>query len=81
MGPMQQQERLGANRAAMERMLHIHKLLKNAEYPNSPKLAREFEVVKRTVKRDIEFMRDRHGAPIEYDEIRHDTRRKSKSSR
>ena len=67
MGLMQQQERLGANRAAMERMLHIHKLLKNEEYPNSPKLAREFEVVKRTVKRDIEFMKDRLSLPIGFD--------------
>jgi predicted DNA-binding transcriptional regulator YafY len=64
---MQKQERLGANRAAMERMLRIHQLLKNEQYPNSPRLAREFEVVKRTVKRDIEFMKDRISLPIGFD--------------
>lgn len=61
---MQTAKRLGANRAALERMHRIHQLLQNEEYPNCTKLAKEFEVAKRTIKRDVEFMRDRIGLPI-----------------
>jgi predicted DNA-binding transcriptional regulator YafY len=61
---MPKEPRLGARRAAIERMHRIHQLLQNKEYPNSPKLAAEFEVAKRTVKRDIEFMKDRMNLPI-----------------
>lgn len=51
----------------MERMHRVHQLLANSEYPNSTKLAREFEVTTRTIKRDIEFMRDRLCLPISFD--------------
>ena len=51
----------------MERMHRIHQLLQNREYPNCTKLAREFEVVRRTMKRDIEFMKDQMRLPIEFD--------------
>lgn len=60
-------KRLGANRAALERMHRIHQLLQNKQYPNSPKLAKEFEVAKRTIKRDVEFMKYRMGLPIDFD--------------
>jgi proteasome accessory factor B len=45
-------------------MHRIHQLLQNEEYPNCTKLAKEFEVAKRTMKRDIEFMKDRMNLPI-----------------
>ena len=64
---MPKAKRLGASRAAMERMHRIHQLLQNKEYPNCTKLAKEFEVVKRTMKRDIEFMKDQMRLPIEFD--------------
>jgi predicted DNA-binding transcriptional regulator YafY len=64
---MKKKPRLGANRAALERMYRIHQLLQNEEYPNSINLAVEFEVVKRTIKRDIEFMRDRLNLPLAFD--------------
>jgi proteasome accessory factor B len=60
-------KRVGANRAALERMHRIHQLLQHEEYPNCTKLAREFEVSRRTIKRDIEFMKDRMGLPIDFD--------------
>lgn len=60
-------KRLGANRAALERMHRIHQLLQNRQYPNCTKLAKEFEVAKRTMKRDIEFMKDRMHLPIGFD--------------
>ena len=64
---MPKAKRLGASRAAMERMHRIHQLLQNKEYPNCTKLAKEFEVAKRTMKRDIEFMKDRMNLPIGFD--------------
>jgi predicted DNA-binding transcriptional regulator YafY len=64
---MPKHARRGVTRAALERMHRIHQLLENNQYPNSTKLAREFEVVTRTVKRDVEFMRDRMGLPIGFD--------------
>jgi proteasome accessory factor B len=67
---MAKQTRLGANRAAMQRMHRIHQLLQNEEYPNCTKLAQEFEVAKRTMKRDIEFMKDRLQLPIGFDQRR-----------
>ena len=42
-------------------------LLQNKQYPNCTKLAREFEVVKRARKRDIEFMKDQMRLPIGFD--------------
>ncbi|HOX55416.1 MAG TPA: WYL domain-containing protein [Candidatus Paceibacterota bacterium] len=51
----------------MERMLRLHQLLQNQEYPNCSKLGREFELCTRTVKRDVDFMKYRLDLPIEYD--------------
>ena len=52
---------------AIERMMRIHQLIENKEYPNSHKLAREFEMSVRTIKRDIDFMRSRLNLPMEFD--------------
>jgi predicted DNA-binding transcriptional regulator YafY len=51
------------------RILHIHHLLKGNRYPNAVTIARDrnIECSERTVKRDIEYMRDELTAPIEYD--------------
>ena len=54
-------------RPPMERMMRIHRFIENKEYPNSRQLAKELSVSVRTVKRDIEFMRDRMKMPIEFD--------------
>jgi proteasome accessory factor B len=52
---------------AIERMQRIHRLLENKEYPNCSKMAREFEMSVRTLKRDIDFMKTRLELPIEFD--------------
>jgi predicted DNA-binding transcriptional regulator YafY len=49
-------------------MLRLHELLAANRYPNCRKMADEFEVSPKTVQRDINFMRDRLGLPIDYDE-------------
>lgn len=51
----------------INRMIH---LVARGEYPNCQQLAREMEFSARTLYRDIDFMRDRLGLPIEYDALR-----------
>ena len=49
------------------RLLKIDEQLRAKRFPSARSLAKEFDVSKRTVERDIEFLRDRYEAPIEYD--------------
>jgi len=58
------------SRPPLERMLRIHQALQSGKYPNASTLAREIEVATKTIHRDIEFMRDRLGLPVEYDSAR-----------
>jgi proteasome accessory factor B len=51
-------------------MMRIHAQLKAGLYPNCRKIAEEIEVSTKTIQRDIDFMRDRLGLPIEYDPLR-----------
>jgi predicted DNA-binding transcriptional regulator YafY len=48
-------------------MLRIHQAVEAGKYPNASTLARSLEVSTKSIQRDIEFMRDRMGLPIEYD--------------
>jgi predicted DNA-binding transcriptional regulator YafY len=57
-------------RPPLERMLRIHQALKGNQYPNAASLARDLEVSSKSIHRDVEFMRDRLGLPIEYDATR-----------
>jgi len=56
-----------STRPALERILAIDSAVRRRDWPNARTLARELEVVRRTIQRDIEFMRDRLGAPLEFD--------------
>ncbi|MGA2862860.1 MAG: WYL domain-containing protein [Verrucomicrobiota bacterium] len=58
------------SRPPWERMMRIHELLANSQYPNCQRLAEEFEVCARTAKRDVDFMKYRLDLPIEYDSRR-----------
>jgi proteasome accessory factor B len=55
------------SRPPLERMSRLHALLQAGLYPNCGSLAREFEISKKTVQRDLDFMRDRLSLPIAYD--------------
>jgi len=57
-------------RGAFERMKRICGWLQEGKYPNCSSIAAEFEVARKTAARDLEFMRDRWGLPIEYDSRR-----------
>src|SRR3954449_8751233 len=60
----------GFSRPPLERMMRIHSQLKAGDFPNCRKIADELEVSTKTIQRDIDFMRDRLGLPIEYDPLR-----------
>ena len=55
-----------AGKLAYERYYWFHEQIKCKEHPNSKLLAEKFEISQKTAQRDIEFMRDRIGAPLEY---------------
>jgi len=48
-------------------MLRIHQALQAGSYPNATTLARQLEVSTKSIHRDLEFMRERLGLPLEYD--------------
>ena len=58
-------------RAAFARLLFIDSEIAKGTYPNAPTLARAWaNVSERTIKRDIQWLRDAQNAPIEYDASR-----------
>lgn len=54
----------------IHRILELDKEIRSGRYPNSTYLSKKFEVSRATIMRDIEFLRDRYDAPLEYDQIR-----------
>ncbi len=54
-------------RPALQRILAIDIAVRRLKWPNARTLARELKVTRRTIQRDIEFMRDRLHAPLEFD--------------
>lgn len=55
------------SRPPLERMLRIHDELRRGALVNCTKLVASLEVCRKTIVRDIAFMRDRLDLPIEYD--------------
>ena len=61
------QRRNGERFAILERLAEIHRKIKSGCYPNARQLAYSLEVSVPTINRDVEFLKDRFYAPIEYD--------------
>jgi len=61
-----------ATRFQMQRLFRIVAEIQKGEYPNCTTLARiqDIEMNRRTILRDLEFLRDRLLAPLEYDAAR-----------
>src|SRR3954466_9104632 len=57
------------SRPPLVRMLQLHQQLQAGSFPNCRKLADELEVSTKTIQRDLDFMRDQLGLPIEYDQL------------
>ena len=49
--------------------MRIHQAVATGKFPNASTLAREIEVATKTIHRDIEFMRDRLGLPVEFEPL------------
>ncbi|MDR0301111.1 MAG: WYL domain-containing protein [Treponema sp.] len=61
--------RKSLRKTALPRIYRIEKEIASGKFPNSDGLARLLETSISTISRDIEFMRDQLGAPIEYDAL------------
>lgn len=55
------------SRPPLVRMYYLDEQLRKNKYPNCTSLASYFEVHRKTIQRDVDYMRDMLGAPIEYD--------------
>jgi len=58
-------------RRPLERVMRIHEMVSRNSYPNASQMAREMEVNRKTIQRDINFMRDELEMPLVYDERKH----------
>lgn len=58
---------MASNRLRLLRVHEIDRVIRAGEFPNASSLASSLEVHRRTIQRDLEFLRDSVGAPLEYD--------------
>ena len=64
-------EPVQVRRGPLERYWRIHDVIASGKFPNCSTLAAQFEVSEKTVRRDLDYMRDHLELPIEYDAARH----------
>lgn len=58
----------GVSRPPLERMMKIHQAIASGSFPNTSTLASNLEVSRKSIMRDITFMRDRLNLPIDYNQ-------------
>jgi predicted DNA-binding transcriptional regulator YafY len=58
-----------SQRQQLERIMEIDRRIRDGEYPNANRLAKDLEVSRRVIFVDRDFMINRLGAPIEYDRL------------
>ncbi len=63
--------RVGITRRPLLRIYEIHAAILDGNYPNCSGLAEKLGVERKTIQRDITFMRDEFKLPIVYDEALH----------
>jgi predicted DNA-binding transcriptional regulator YafY len=49
------------------RLIELDRLIREDKYPNALSFSKEWGVSQKTAQRDIEYLRDQHNAPMEYD--------------
>ena len=55
---------------AVERIIWLHKRIKDGYYPNAMRLSERFSISHRQAQRDCDYLRRKIGAPIEFDRSR-----------
>ena len=60
----------GEEKYKTHRLIQLDKWIRNGGYPSVQAIQDEYEISRRTVMRDLEFLRDRYDAPLEYDRTR-----------
>jgi predicted DNA-binding transcriptional regulator YafY len=63
--------RIGKTRRPIYRIYQIHAAIRSGCYPNCSKLAKELSVQRKTIQRDITFMRDELNLPVRYADTLH----------
>lgn len=63
--------RSGDTRRPLERIFAIHQAIQRGRFPNCRQLAEQIEVTQKTIQRDITFMQNDLGLPLEYDRKQH----------
>jgi len=63
--------RVGITRRPLLRIYEIHAAILQGDYPNCSQLALKLSVERKTIQRDITFMRDELNLPVVYDESLH----------
>ena len=58
---------MGENKIKTLRMVQLDELIRSGAHPNARQIAKKFGVSERTVRRDLDFLRDRYNAPLEND--------------
>lgn len=64
-------KRAEGTRRPLERVLRIHEMVSRGNHPNCSTIARELEVNRKTIQRDLNFMRDELALPLDYNETLH----------
>lgn len=59
-----------STKSQMLRLLDLDRRIRRGEYPSAVKMAQVWECNRRTISRDVEFLRDSLGAPLAYDRMR-----------
>ncbi len=64
-------DRIGKTRSPLFRIYEIHAAIRSGSYPNCSKLAKQLAVQRKTIQRDITFMREDLKLPLIYEETLH----------
>ncbi len=64
-------DRVGRTRRPLFRIYEIHSAILGGSFPNCSKLAERLGVQRKTIQRDITFMRDELKLPVEYNDAQH----------
>lgn len=69
--PRSGKSRSGDTRRPIERIFTIHQEIQRGRFPNCRQLAEQIEVTQKTIQRDITFMQNDLGLPLEYHRSKH----------